>query len=92
MSCLTLVIQWAIAHQAPLSIRFSRKEYWSGLPFPSLEDLPDPGIVPGLHCRQILYPYPVLMTDVRTHFPQAPASDSSYQRGGEGGVSLLVSW
>ena len=33
---------WTVAHQAPLSIEFSRQEYWSGLPFP--EDLPDPGI------------------------------------------------
>ena len=93
MSCLTLATQWAVAHQAPLSIRFSRKEYWSGLPFPSLEDLLDPGIEPGLlHCRQILYPYPMIMTDLPTHFPQVPASDSSYQRGGEGCASLLVSW
>ena len=37
---------WTVAYQAP-SMRFSRKEYWSGLPFPSLEDLPDPGIEPG---------------------------------------------
>ena len=35
------------AHQAPPSLGFSRQEYWSGLPFPSLEDLPDPGIEPG---------------------------------------------
>ena len=32
--------------QAPLSLGFSRREYWSGLPFPSLGDLPDPGIEP----------------------------------------------
>ena len=42
-SCLTL---WTIAHQAPLSMGFSRKEYWSRLPCPSLGDLPDPGIAP----------------------------------------------
>ena len=35
-----------IAHQAPLSMEFSRKECWSGLPFPSLRDLPNPGIEP----------------------------------------------
>ena len=35
-----------VAHQAPLSIGFSRQEFWSGLPFPSPEDLPDPGIEP----------------------------------------------
>ena len=35
---------WTVAHQAPLSMGFSRQEYWSGLPFPSPGDLPDPGI------------------------------------------------
>ena len=37
---------WIAAHQAPLSMGFSGQEYWSGLPFPSPGDLPDPGIVP----------------------------------------------
>ena len=37
---------WTVAHQAPLSMRFSRQEYWSGLPFPSPGDLPNPGIEP----------------------------------------------
>ena len=36
-----------VAHQAPWSMEFSRQEYWSGLPFPSPGDLPDPGIDPG---------------------------------------------
>ena len=38
---------WTVAHQAPLSVGFSRQEYWSGLPFSSPGDLPDPGIKPG---------------------------------------------
>ena len=38
---------WTVACQGPLSMGFSRQEYWSGLPFPSPEDLPDPGIEPG---------------------------------------------
>ena len=38
---------WTVACQAPLSMKFSRQEYWSGLPFPSTGDLPDPGIKPG---------------------------------------------
>ena len=38
------VIPWTIACQAPLSMEFSRQEYWSGLPLPSPGDLPDPGI------------------------------------------------
>ena len=37
---------WTVAYQASLSIGFSRQEYWSGLPFPSAGDLPDPGIEP----------------------------------------------
>jgi len=38
------VTPWAVAYQAFLSMGFSRQEYWSGLPFPSPGDLPDPGI------------------------------------------------
>ena len=37
---------WTVAHQAPPSMGFSRQEYWSGLPFPSPGDLPNPGIKP----------------------------------------------
>ena len=37
---------WTVAHQAPLSMEFSRQEYWSGLSFSSPGDLPDPGIEP----------------------------------------------
>ena len=44
MSYPVLVTLWTVAHQAPLSTRFFRQEYWSGLPFPSPGDLPDPGI------------------------------------------------
>ena len=46
---------YAIACQTPLSMGLSRQEYWSGLPFSSLGDLPDPGSNPHLlHCRRIL--------------------------------------
>ena len=38
---------WIVARQAPLSLGFSRQEYWGGLPRPSPEDLPDPGIKPA---------------------------------------------
>ena len=37
---------WTVAYQAPPSMGFSRQEYWSGLPFPSPGDLPNPGIEP----------------------------------------------
>ena len=47
---------WTVAHQALLSMGFSRQEYWSGLPCPPPRDLPNPGIEPHLpYCRQILY-------------------------------------
>ena len=45
-SCPTLATPWTIALQAPLSMGFSRQQYWSGLPFPSPGDLPNPGIEP----------------------------------------------
>ena len=48
-SCLTLATPWTVARKAPLSVGFPRLEYWSGLPFPSLGDLPDPGIEPASH-------------------------------------------
>ena len=41
------------AHQASLSMGFPRQEYWSGLPFPSPGDLPDPGIKPGSPALQV---------------------------------------
>ena len=56
-SCLTLCNPMDSSMlQAPLSMRFSRQEYWSGLPFPSPGIFPTEGSNPGLlHCRQILY-------------------------------------
>ena len=44
---------WTVAYQAPLSMGFSRQEHWSGLPFPSPGDLPDPGIKLGSPAFQI---------------------------------------
>ena len=50
------VTLWTVARQAPLSMGFSRQEYWSGLPFPPPGDRLDPGIEPmSPHCRQTLY-------------------------------------
>ena len=43
-SCPTLCDPMTAAHQAPLSLGFSRQEHWSGLPFPSPGDLPNPGV------------------------------------------------
>ena len=46
-SCLIHATLWTIAHQALLSMEFSKQEYWSGLPCPSPGDFPDPGIEPA---------------------------------------------
>ena len=53
-------IPWTVAYQASPSMGSSRQEYWSGLPFPSPGDLPDPGIEPG---------YPTLEADTLTSEP-----------------------
>ena len=53
---LSTCFSWTVACQAPLSMEFSRQEYWSGLPCPSPADLSNPGIEPrSPHCRWILY-------------------------------------
>ena len=47
-SCVQLfLIPWIIVRQAPMSMDFSRQEYWSGLPFSTPRDLPDPGVEPA---------------------------------------------
>ena len=69
-SCLTLLTPWTIALQAP-SMRFSRQEYWSGLPFPSPGDLPDPGIEPRS---------PVLQADALPSEPPGKPYTVTYRR------------
>ena len=55
-SCVWLcVTPWTAARQAPPSMGFSRQEYWSALPFPAPEDLPDPGIKPESPALQANY-------------------------------------
>ena len=51
-SCPTLATSWTVACQAPLSIKFSRQKYWSGLPFPSPGDLLNPEVKPGCPSSQ----------------------------------------
>ena len=46
-SCPLFATPYTVTHQAPLSMRFCRQEYWNRLPFPSPGDLPDPGIEPA---------------------------------------------
>ena len=60
-SCVQLfATPWTVTYQAPLSMGFSRQEYWNGLPFPSPGDLPDPGTEPV---------YPALQADALTSEP-----------------------
>ena len=49
----SFVTPGTLTHQAPLSTGFRRQEHWSGLPFHSLGDLPDPGIKPGSPVPQV---------------------------------------
>ena len=60
------VTPWTIAYQAPLTMGFSRQEYWRGLPFSSPGDLPNPGIEPGS---------PALQTDA---LPSEPPGNYYY--------------
>ena len=66
------MIPWTIAHQAPLSLEFSRQEYWSGLPFPAPGALPDQGIEPVS---------PASPTLASRFFTTAPPG-KQYQQGG----------
>ena len=63
------VTPWTVVYQAPQSMEFSRHEYWSGVPFPSPGDLPDPGIKPGS---------PTLHTDA---LPSKPPGKSIITKG-----------
>ena len=65
--CLTVTLM-TVVRQAPLSMGFSRQEYWNGLPFPSPGDLPDPGIKPAS---------PALADGLLPSEPQGKPSDSS---------------
>jgi len=47
------VTPWTVAYEAPLAMGFSRQKYWSGLPFPSPGDLPNPGIKPRSPALQV---------------------------------------
>ena len=59
---------WTVTHQAPPPMGFSRQEYWSGLPFPSPGDLPDPGIEPRS---------PALQADALTSEPPGKPKNST---------------
>ena len=78
------VTPWTVAHQAPLSMGFSRQESWSGLTFPSPGDVPDQGLNPCLlwllHCRQILYPLRHLGSPPFTQYPVIKHNGKEYEK------------
>ena len=74
LSCVWLfATPWTVDHQGPLFVGFSRQEYWSGLPFPSPGDLPNPGIEP--RC-------PASLADALPHEPPGKHNDSYLELGG----------
>ena len=68
------VTLWTVAHQVPLSMGFSWQEYWSGLPFPSTGDLPDPGIEPGSPASPVLRVWTVYPLSRLENTPAAVAA------------------
>ena len=81
LSCLRLfATPWTAVHQAPLSMEFSRQEYWSKLPFPTLGDLPDPGI------KLVSLPTPVLAGQF---FTTEPPGNLSANAGDAGSIPGL---
>ena len=72
LSCVRLfATPWTVTYEVPPSVEFSRQEYWSGLPFPSPGDLPNPGIEPGS---------PVLQADAVTLWAIVQEETTVYDR------------
>ena len=85
---------WTVAHQAPLSMGFSRQEYWSGLPFPPPGDPPDPGIEPtppALQVDSLLLSHqgsPIPSVNLPQRSFSLPTRNSSWLLAGHDGASL----
>ena len=71
--CPTLCSPWSVARQAPLSMDFSRQEYWSGLPIPPSGDLPNPGTEPAPSVSPLL-----AGGFFTTELPRRPPTDTYY--------------
>ena len=82
---------WTVAHQTPLSLGFYRQEYWSGLPFPSLGDLPNPRIEPmslassalqtdSLQCEPLGKPIPLATINLLLSESICPFWNISYKK------------
>ena len=96
LSCVLLfVTTWIVAHQAPVSMEFSRQGYWSGLPFPPPGDLPDPGIEPTSPSvswtgRRILYHLPNDWDESKRQLPNFLISHISEGRNGLEKIQMLL--
>ena len=77
--CPTLVTLWTVASQDPLSMGFSRQEYWSGLPFPPPRNLPNPGIKPRS---------PALQADSLLTELQGKPHHAKCQTGSQAGIKI----
>ena len=75
------VTPWTVAYQAPLSMGFSRQEYWSGLPFPSPGNLPDLGIEPR---------FPALDADALTSEPPGKTRTILREKNKTRGITVHV--
>ena len=83
LRCVQLfVTPWTVAYQAPPSMGFSRQEYWSGLPFPSPRDLPDPGIEPKS---------PAFQADALTSEPPGKPQQRILSKPGWEGLDCILS-
>ena len=80
------VTLWTVAHRAPLSREFSRQEYWSGLPFSSPGDLPDPGIE-----LESLMPLVEVESHYQTTWPECMTSFAKTDDGGDSSLSTKAS-
>ena len=77
----SVVSPWSVDHLTPLSMGFSRQEYWSGLPFPSPEDLSNSGIQPRSPALQVDSLLPSHLGNPNTHkTPQSPCESMSPER------------
>ena len=80
---------WTVAHQAPLSMEFSRQEYWNGLPFPSPGDLLNPRIKPGSLALQADFFYHLSHQRSPAKFPIYLLKTNWREDGQDGGVGRL---
>ena len=85
--CQLFATPWTVAYKAPLSMEFSRQEYWSGLPFPSPGDPPDPGVKPRFKPRS-----PALQADALPSEPPGEPTHTYYMEKEMSTHSSILVW